>query len=194
MRGVVALLAGGAQLQQEFVELRTELDDAMGIALDHVDVAFPIHRARVLPVGIELLAVDVLIAAGHHQVTGRIEHHDRLGAAVEHVDAILRVNRQARNARLIGGARRVGRGRAGRTSHRAACRGLGFAFRRWRRRVFQPEELAGRQLGPVRHQLVTAITLCEGNRRSEHERDGESRSGQDFWHGFSLEFCVSGVR
>ena len=100
--GVVALLHGGAELQEELVHLRAELDDAVRIALDHVDVAFPVDRARVLPVGIELLAVELAVAAGHHQVAGGVEHHDRLGAAVEHVDAILRVDRDARDAGLIG--------------------------------------------------------------------------------------------
>ena len=49
VRGVVAALAGRAELQQELVEIRAELDDAMRIALDDVDVAVPVDRARVLP-------------------------------------------------------------------------------------------------------------------------------------------------
>ena len=112
MRRVVALLHRRAELQQDLVHLRAQLHDAMRVALDHVDVAVPVDRAGVLPVRIELLAVQLLVAAGRHQLAVGVEHHHRLGAAIEHVDAIVLIDRQARNARLVGrplpgGTRRV---------------------------------------------------------------------------------------
>ena len=63
---------------QELVELGTELDDAMGVALDHVDVALPVDGARVLPRRIDRLAVELLIGAAHHQIAVAVEHHHRL--------------------------------------------------------------------------------------------------------------------
>ena len=146
MRRVVALLVRRAQLQQELVQLRAELHDAMRVALDHVDVALPVDRARVLPVRIELLAVELLIAAGHHELAGGVEHHHRLGAAIEHVDAILLVDREAGDARLIG---RPCPGAAApcRLPRRAARGGLRFAFGRRRRRVFKPKNSPGGSFG-----------------------------------------------
>src|SRR5262249_14173008 len=45
VRGVVAFDVGRAELHQELVELRRQLDDTMRVALDDVDVAFPIDAA-----------------------------------------------------------------------------------------------------------------------------------------------------
>ena len=67
----------------------TELDDAVRVALDDVDVAVPVDAARVLPRRVDRLAVDLLIGAGQDQVAVAVEHHHRLGAAVEDVDVIL---------------------------------------------------------------------------------------------------------
>jgi len=39
VRGVVSFFVGRAELQQELIELRTEFDDAVRVALDDIDVA-----------------------------------------------------------------------------------------------------------------------------------------------------------
>ncbi len=128
-----------------------------------------------LPRRVDGLAVDLLVGAGHHEVAGRIEDHHRLGAAIEHVDAILRVDGEARDAGLIGRAARVLRGRA-LTAHRAASRRLRFALGRRRRRVLQAEEHAGRQLRPVRHQLVSTVTGLRVRDQSRRRRSMSAAS------------------
>jgi hypothetical protein len=85
---VGALLQCGADLHQERVHPGIELDDAMRVTLDDVDVPLPVDSARVLPVGIDLLAVVLAVAACHEQLARGVEHHDRLGAPVEHVDPV----------------------------------------------------------------------------------------------------------
>ena len=95
MRGVVALFIRRAELHQHLVHLRAQLDDAMRVALDHVDVAVPVDGARVLPVRIELLAVQFLIAARGDQLAVGVEDHHRLDAAIEYVDVIVLIDREA---------------------------------------------------------------------------------------------------
>src|SRR6266511_1288402 len=78
----------------------------MRVALDDVDMSFPIHRARVLPGRVDLLSVDFLIGAAQNQLPVAIEHHHRLWATVENVDVILLIDGHAGDARLIGGPTR----------------------------------------------------------------------------------------
>jgi hypothetical protein len=144
---------------------------------------FPIDRAGVLPVGIELPAVQFLITASRDQLAVGVEHHYRLGAAIEHVDAILLIDGETRDAGLIG------RALSGRTRVRlaggATRGGSRFAFRRWRRRRFQPEEFTRGQRRPVRHESVTAIgnaVLRVRRRKRERQRDRGSRDQQESSH------------
>ena len=62
-----------------------------------------------LPVRIEFLAVELLIAARRDQLAVGVEDHHRLGAAIEHVDAILRIDGEAGDAGLICRPRPAGR-------------------------------------------------------------------------------------
>ena len=186
MRGVVAFYAGRAELHQERVHLRVELDDAMRIALDDVDVAVPINRPRVLPVGIDLLAVDLLVGAGGDHLAVGVEHHHRLGAAIEHVDAIVLIDCQAADTGLV---RRPLAGVVATTTAAtcgATCRGLRFTLRRRRRRRLLAEEIARWHRRPVRHQLVAAVSgrrdrrALRGHRDQRHSRHScRDRQGRE---------------
>ena len=150
----------------------TELHDAMRIALDDVDVAFPVDAARMLPRRVDRLAVDLLIGAGQDQVAVGVEHHHRLGAAIEDVDAILLHRSPGRRCPADSSGRRrlpLAAARAVRRPRGAPRGRLRLALGRRRRRLLSPKIHAGRQLRPVRHEPVAAIALRSTVRHQERK-------------------------
>src|SRR5437867_1919043 len=139
----------------------------MGIAFDYIDVAFPIDAARMLPRGIDLLPVDLLIGAGEDEISVAIEHHHRFHTAIEHIDVILRIDGEPRDAGLVLRAAGIlSAGAAGTAAAGTTRRGLRLALSRWRRCVLQAELHPRRQLRPVRNQAIPAVPLCSSARRT----------------------------
>src|SRR5262245_42093702 len=156
----------------------------MRIAFDHIDVSFPVDAARMLPRRVDGLAVDLLVGAGQDQIAGGVEYHHRLDAAIEHVDAILRVDRQAGDAGLIPRTAGLPPAASALPPTCAPCGRLRLAFSWRRRRILEPEIHAGRQLRPVRHELVPAIAL-RGTLRHEERKDRKDRK-DSFHAGYPL--------
>src|SRR5262249_46262310 len=138
---------------------------------------------------IDRLAVDRLIGAGEDQVAVAIEDHHRLDAAVEHVDAILRIDGEPGDARLVRRSRprrtrTLRTSRTGRTlrtlrtrvSARPPPRRRRAALGRGGRGLSQPEEKARRHLHPLRHEPVAAVSLRSRAARSND--DGQSDEEQ----------------
>ena len=180
MRGIGAFLSGRADLHQELVHLRRDLHDAMRIAFDDVDVAVPVHAARVFPVLVDGLAVVFEIAARHQQLAGSVEHHHGLGAAIEDIDLVVLVDGQSRNTGLVG--RQATAARHGATPRASGGR-LRVALSGRRRRVLQSEPHAGRQRRPVGNQFVAAVALrADTGRSRQRQRHHRRRTHQSTSH------------
>src|SRR5687768_16374229 len=113
-----------------------------------------------LPRRVDRLAIDLLIGATENEVAVAIEHHHRLGPAIERIDAILPIDGEAGDSRLC---LLLAAALAAASSSAAGPprRRHGLALRGWRRRLFQSEIHPRRQLGPVRDETIASVILCD---------------------------------